>query len=416
MSRIQILDSDGIQQALDSYINHSQCTSIEIQMEAIKNAIWILWHQYNLKADREFIENFPNEVYEEFQNMSDGETNVYLYQEKKILFFDVFTFIFRNNNLLSDSKAKSFIELFLKFIKTRNDSVVYNSIQLIQSLEFCIKHESNKVLFINENGMFNIYYYLYDVMVRLRKRFWALCESIYDLNMSHRSSLIPAKLSESLSQIMSKFCTEQEIKCMRLLIIVLYMLRRFKLLNEIEIDSNQFYNTTDLIYKKKAQNVKNYTFFNDLSKIWINFLNGSRYKLEIDTIPKLMCFVAIFSNHLSNKLKSIIQSGRKLEVTVNVKKWLYIIYFGLMAYPIIGEVEKKFACPRLKNLHFSLQDYIQKYCLEDFTIENQFIFLQYYIKSHVSLSIPISSKEDTVFEGFLQKLELYPSLSNIFNN
>ncbi|KII74507.1 hypothetical protein RF11_10583 [Thelohanellus kitauei] len=414
MSRRTPVSLEDKQTALAAYIKYTKCSCLNMQIEAIKNVMCFFSSLSFANADIIFIQHFPTDVYGEFEKMSEGETNVDHYQQKKILFFNVFNFIFRNGNLSSNSRAKSFIKLFLKFIKIRKENEFHDPKKVIVSIQFCIIHEPNKVPFINENGMLNFLYYFYDLKAKSTKLFWEICKSIYKLNVSHRSSLIPLKLTESVSQIMSKFFYKKDCKCLRILNIVLLMLCRLKLLNEIELDFDNFYNVTDMVYKKKVDKNNIYMFLNDLSKIWVHIIKGTSYKLEIDTIPKLLFFAAIFATYLSNKLNMIIQSGGKFEVKTKIKQKLYIIYFALVAYPIFDETGKRYAPITLQKLHYSFQDYIQKYSIEDFTIENQFVLLQYYIKSHVSLNIPISPRDKSIFEGFLEKMILYPSLSTTF--
>ncbi|KII62687.1 hypothetical protein RF11_16461 [Thelohanellus kitauei] len=260
---------------MDAYIRDSQSTSIQIQMEAIKNAIRFFSHQSNLSIDCKFIENFPKNIYEEFERMSEGETDIAGCQEKKILFFDVFTFIFRNRNLVSDFRAQPFIHLLLKYIKIRNGNKFYSPILLIESIKYCTLHETNKVYFINENGMFNFYYNSYYVMANSTNVFWKIFESIYNLNKSHRSSLIHVKLTDSVSQIITQFSVKKELKCLGMLIIVLMMVRRLKLLNLIELDFDGFYTITELIYTKKLDHNNYHSYLDDLSKIWIYIIKGS---------------------------------------------------------------------------------------------------------------------------------------------
>ncbi|KII73491.1 hypothetical protein RF11_13757 [Thelohanellus kitauei] len=112
--------------ALDFYILKSQMNNIYYQMEAIRCAIYYFLPQCHIRADLIFIQHFSHDVYKELQRMSEGDTNVERYQDKKMLFFDIFTFIFRNHHLVSNLKAISFLQMFLKFIKTRDPGEVYN--------------------------------------------------------------------------------------------------------------------------------------------------------------------------------------------------------------------------------------------------------------------------------------------------
>ncbi|KII67031.1 hypothetical protein RF11_06529 [Thelohanellus kitauei] len=185
-----------------------------------------------------------------------------------------------------------------------------------------------------------------------------------------------------------------------MLIIVLLMLCRLKLLNEIELNLTDLYFITVWIYKHEVDKSNYHKFLNDLSTIWITILKGSKYKLLIYTDDQLMFFAVIFATYLSTKLNYYIPSGRKIEVTTKLKQKLYIIYFALIAYPTIDVKEKLYARAVLKRLHFSFRNYIRKYTIEDLTMEDQFILLQYYIKSHETLAIPISPSDEKIFNAF----------------
>ncbi|KII74508.1 hypothetical protein RF11_10584 [Thelohanellus kitauei] len=409
MSPINTGSIDENTAAIYAYIANTRIPDINIQMEAIKKMILFFSKKTFLDADRTFIEYFPNGVYEEFKRMSRGETNGDRYRQKKNLFFDVLTFIFRNGHLIHDTNAESFLYLFLEFIKIGNERV-YDPRKLLKSIKNCMKYESKRIIFINENGMFNFYFYFHHVMAKSENIFWRIFKSIYKLDIIRRSSLIPVELARNVSQIMSKYSTTCDDKCLRILIGVLLMLCRLKLLKGIEMEVTQFYTITHSLYKKNGPRPNYDTYLNDLTKIWIEILKGLTYTLEINNIDQLMIFATIFATHLSNKLKIISQSGRRFEVTNRIKQRLYIIYLALAAYPIIEKNKKRLVCVVLKKLHFSLQDYIQKSSIEYFTIETQFLILQYYIKSHLSLSIELSVNDESVFKVFLEKIILYPSL------
>ncbi|KII69756.1 hypothetical protein RF11_16301 [Thelohanellus kitauei] len=135
--RIYLSEGDRYS-AIKDYKNNSKSSSLHIQIEAIKTAIRIFSPHYKIDADTAFIKHFPTNVHKEFKRMVNSTTIVNEYNEMKILFFDVFIFLFRNNLLIDHIKAKPFIELFLQFIKIKNDKEVYDAKNLLNSIQQCI--------------------------------------------------------------------------------------------------------------------------------------------------------------------------------------------------------------------------------------------------------------------------------------
>ncbi|KII63117.1 hypothetical protein RF11_01867 [Thelohanellus kitauei] len=152
----QRVDSDRIfanQRARDDYFWDTLRPDLSLQIKAVKAMMSQFSDQSDFEGDNLFIERFPEDLLEEFNNMSKGEKNINRYRKKKILLFDIFTFIFRNTNVLRDPKTRKFILIFLNFIKTREYIRRYNPTSLIGSVMICVSHEPNKILFINENEL-----------------------------------------------------------------------------------------------------------------------------------------------------------------------------------------------------------------------------------------------------------------------
>ncbi|KII66726.1 hypothetical protein RF11_15119 [Thelohanellus kitauei] len=68
----------------------------------------------NLRSMDEYITNSKS------MWISDGDMNVDGYKAKKTVFFDVVDFIFKKDDVLNDYKARSFVKIFLKFIKNKD--------------------------------------------------------------------------------------------------------------------------------------------------------------------------------------------------------------------------------------------------------------------------------------------------------
>ncbi|KII63729.1 hypothetical protein RF11_08721 [Thelohanellus kitauei] len=103
------------------------------------------------------------------------------------------------------SKAQGFFVLFLKLIKSSDILVSFDLDQLIDSIQKCISYEPNKVLFINENGMYNFYNYCRNHMTNITSKFWNLCIKIFEEVYVERSSLCPVKLTENVKEIMNNY-------------------------------------------------------------------------------------------------------------------------------------------------------------------------------------------------------------------
>ncbi|KII72551.1 hypothetical protein RF11_03257 [Thelohanellus kitauei] len=414
MSLLQNGDKQSSEIAFDTYMKASQSFDLCRQMSAVKNLISNFSDQFDTKADRLFIRNFPRELFEEFRQMSKGRMNVYRYQETQMLFFDTFIFIFRNLNLVMNKRAQSFIVFLLNVIKTREPNSVLNPIALIDSILTCVSVEKNKARFINENGMFNLYNYLGITTTHLSQRFLTICFHIYQLDRGSSSSLRPSKLTRGLAEIFEKFLSTDDDFYSRFLVIVFRMLHRQKILDEIEFNVIQFYDITVAMILRNVQNHQDSPFIDHLSKIWGGILNGHRNIFKIDSIDKLIIFAAIFSINFSMKFTAVNLGSASFNITKNKKQRLYVIYLALVVFPTISYDANLWFIQTLKRLHMSIHLYIEKHSTQNLSLENRFIIYQYYVKSLVTLNMEISSRIYSILKRFSEKISTNHSYSIYF--
>ncbi|KII66666.1 hypothetical protein RF11_12694 [Thelohanellus kitauei] len=400
---------------IHDYTQSILCHNSTSQMLSVRIFITHFSNMYDSKARHLFINHFPKKLFEEFYLISEERTKVNKYPEKKILFFDVFIFIFRKRDvkLLSNTKAISFVVLFLKFIKTRDSVSVSYLNSLIDSIHVCISHEPNRLLFIYENGMLNFYYYFRTQILDSEQRFWNMVQHVYRLNRRN-GSLSGLKLTECVHELMSKFSIYKEDDCARLLFTIFSMLHRQRMIDVIPFSLTRFFDIVETSCYRHFQRMYNLFILTPLSNIWSGIFNRLSNTFKIDSIDKLMLFAAIFAIDFKYKLRKIIQVGAKVNVTKNKKQRLYIIYFALVAFPIINHSANPWLEIVLKGLHRAFEKYFDKYSTYDFTIETGFLFLQYYIKSYITLNIPLSEQDENIFNSFLTRLATRPLFSNIF--
>ncbi|KII69866.1 hypothetical protein RF11_02796 [Thelohanellus kitauei] len=394
---------------LDGFEN-LRSTDLLIQIEIVRNFISRFSRQNDEEADLLFIEKFPAELFEEFNSMKEDETNRMEYQKKKTLFMEVFNFIFRGVKLSNHSKATTFIEIFLKFLKDRDPSSLFQVNTFIRSINNCITHKPNKILFINENGMLNFFYYFHNDINTSSFKFWKTCKSIYMIKPKHSSSLSLDKLQENVNQTMTEYLTTNDKVCQRLLVTLLMMVQRLKLFDEIEFDANTFFEITKQMVLDHIENSYNIFMMVHLSKIWSGILNGSRNKFPIDNFEKLIFLSAIFSIDISSGILKELRPPKRsiFEMTKNKKQRIYIIYFTLVAFPLISD-SFKWILKVFEELHNTIYKYIHRNPFSKQSVEDQFHIMQYYIKSLVTLNMPISSQDDVVITKFLGTLYSHSS-------
>ncbi|KII66668.1 hypothetical protein RF11_12696 [Thelohanellus kitauei] len=101
-------------------------------------------------------------------------------------------------------------------------------------------------------------------------------------------------------------------------------------------------------------------------------------------------------------------------MTKNKKQQLYIIYFTLVVYPMIDKTANDWLYMILKELYDSVRMYIEKNLFKDVSLENQFHLTQYYLKSLITLKIPMSNLERAMLNWFFKFLSAKQHLSNVY--
>ncbi|KII63548.1 hypothetical protein RF11_16355 [Thelohanellus kitauei] len=394
--------------ALDEYISKSQAGDLSTQIEAVRNVISRFSKISDAKAYHLFIDNFPKELFDEFNSMTRNGTYGDSYLEKKKLFFDVFSFIFRNQNmkLLSDLKGQPFVVLLLKFFKQHDQCLAFDPEVIYDSIKVCASQQSNRILFIMENGLFH--YHSLISKDESPRYFHVLCKIIYKFK-SLNQDLCPLELSKSINQTMTKLVSTKEDDLAPLLFTQLRMIHRLKLLDEIELNVTKFYDITNEIFSRKVDLNSNYSYILYLPKIWSGILNASTNSIQIDTIEKLIFFARIFSVNISDKMDESYWDRWDLNLTPNKLQRYYIIYLTFVAFPIIDHDVHPDLRILLERLHTSFRKFSKKNKFVRFSNKNLFQFLQYYIKSFITLNIRISLLDEIYLHDELEKLLIEPS-------
>ncbi|KII67468.1 hypothetical protein RF11_07460 [Thelohanellus kitauei] len=399
---------------IQEYIRNAESPKLSNQIDAVYKFITHRWDKGLRYAIHSFIVDFPESLFQEFKRMCNTEFKVENYFNKKILIFDVFTFIFRRFCFqnISEFTALPFVLLFLKHIEIPQFIKDYDITKLIKSISVCIAYDPIKIMFINENGIYNLYNYFKSFTVKQTKILREIVEQIYDLEPFHRSSLSILKIEVGLDILLKSYRTSPNEDFKRLILNVLKMLDRCGFSDECRYDVNLFYDVTIItLLQNSTRSKKKYSLcLKDFSKIWIGILNGSKYLFKIDRIDKLLYFAALFSFDLFRKIDNVTRYSN-LKVTKSISQQFYIMYLSLVTFPIHTECYNKLLKTLLNELHTSFQQYIEKKLISKLSIENQFLILQYYIKSAVTLNIKISSSDYEYIDMFFKMQDDIPSLS-----
>ncbi|KII72744.1 hypothetical protein RF11_03698 [Thelohanellus kitauei] len=362
-------------------------------MEAVRNFIFHYSNQNDSKVDKLFLDYFPNDLHEEFQTMSRNETNDAGYQGTEILLLEVFTLIFRNTNVLTESKSKSFVSFFLKIIKKREAIPDFYTDPLIDSISICVSHDPYKIMFINENWMFNFYYHFIKSMNKSARRFLTICKNIYDIDHSKSCYLYHKRLRKGLKEILTKFYDTSDYDCAKILLIVFKMLNRLGLIVEMKFDYQPLLDITNSLFLRHYYKIEESSTIINLSKIWTCILNGSKSKFQIDTLDKLIILSAIFAIDLTRKLQEVSHTSGNFGVTRNKKLKFYVIYFSFVAFPIIDHEKYWFLSDVLSELSSTFQEYYENISFINIPLDDQTVIFRYYLKSCSTLKI----------EDFLEK-------------
>ncbi|KII71872.1 hypothetical protein RF11_07602 [Thelohanellus kitauei] len=389
----------------DHYISVSTFGDLSSQMGAVRMMISRFSKHYNEKAYPIFIDRFPRKLYDEFESMIADSTNVEGYYEKKKLFFDVFTFIFRQKHVkfLSPHKDEKFVQLFVKFIKSQDAIPAFDLKIMISSVIVCMSQRAYKVLFINENVMYHFYSYANISNSESVESFFHMCENVYDFK-SEKCSLSPFKLTEIVDQLMTNFETSNDENLARMLFQFFRMLRRSRFLDDIKFSVTRFHDITEEMFSRYIKKGTPPRFILYLPKIWRGILNESNNSFRIDNIEKLIFFARMFCVEISHNLDSVGWETSDTYWSKDKQQKLYIIYLTLVAFPIIDHEANPDLRTLLTRLHDSFSQYIHKYNIENNVAQSHFQFLQLYVKSFLTLNIRISILDEIFLHDQLQFL------------
>ncbi|KII74911.1 hypothetical protein RF11_07423 [Thelohanellus kitauei] len=408
------VDTECNQREIEEYTTNASADDLPTQMLAVINFIFHFWHQNDPKADKLFIEHFPNDLYNEYLMIEKKQMTIDEYYEIKISLFDVFSFIFRNSNMLLENETQKFIDLFIRFIDKREDMSSYIAHALIDAVIICVSHKPNKIMFIEENCMFNFYCTFIKGREGLAEKFWIMCEELYWADHGKCDTLNINKLNKCIKDIITAFLIKREEELARLLFKVFKMLYHQKLIDVTKFDVNKFYRVTHSIFNDCIGKNNDSLLLFHLPKIWISIYKRPTNVFKITNFNKLTIFAALFSMAISNILKKVISGPGEFKITKNKNQMLNVVYFALVAFPRLSQTSRTLLFNVLIDLHNSFQEYFEKYSIENHPIESQIVIVQYYVKSFVTFDIHISPRDDVVLNSIVERIVKYPSLSIIF--
>ncbi|KII63288.1 hypothetical protein RF11_04946 [Thelohanellus kitauei] len=394
------------------YIKNAKSNDVNAQMEIVQYFMSHAVNHCNDEIDNLFLTNFPNELYERFRQMStlDARYEGYLYT--KAVFSEVFVFIFRNRNVIWVDKAISFIELFINFLKTRDQYIVMNPRTIFSAMDNCIMEEKNKSLFINGNVMYHFYNYFFDQMEHIKNSFWDLFSNVYDIDTNYAGLLFNTKLNESINIIMA-YLHSSGLDMARMLICVLKMIIKLRMIDQIEFDVNSFFDTSVSFFLHIRSDPYMYHLNKDLSKIWTGILNGTRKIFEIDNDHKLISLSAIFANDLAIELGRVYNSENSIEFSKNQLQRLYIIILTFTLYPILNNTEYQWLSYLLYEIFSSFLLCLKRNPI--LTISNNDIFhiYVYLLKYCLAFGCRYTSDIDIIICNISNNIRTNPLLSKI---
>ncbi|KII66284.1 hypothetical protein RF11_08265 [Thelohanellus kitauei] len=390
------------------YIRDAQIPDIFVHMNAVRNFISHFSNEHDTEVHHIFTQKFPLPLLEEFCRMSASGTNTSRYRETKGLFFDVFTFIFRDINQVNNDKASLFISSLVRFIKTRESDRWFDPSALMNSIITCVSHEPNKVLFINGNVMYNFYYYFRVSRTNLLEKYFEMCECVHEINMEYRSSLCCTSLSDNIHKIMKKIINPFRENRGKLCLIMFKMVYRLRLFDSVKFNVSDFFDYTVALIKHNYQVGLDLKCIVSLSKIWTAILNRVKVKIRITSVENLVYLSYIFCIDLSRKLMEVYYGSGQIHFTKNKKMKLYIIHMFLVGYPFFNLGTIKFICVAIRQLNLLFGKFLEKFSLTDLAIEDEFFIVRFYIKSLVTVRAENSYHEEKIFEDVLERLATYP--------
>ncbi|KII73116.1 hypothetical protein RF11_03611 [Thelohanellus kitauei] len=406
-------NNESNKNALEYYAWDTLVMDMDIQIQAVKRFISHFSHQDTPKFDSLFLEYFPKALYEEFRKMSDGRRLDERHSLMQILFFDVFTFIFRNTNLVTNSTAISFIECLLKLIKNGDPILVYDPDALIGSIMVCASHEPNKIMFINQNGMYNFYNYFIDSMTSSENKFWEMCKNVYGIGRINSSSIDRNTLSINFRKLHKKFHSSNDKACARFLVIIFKMIYRLGFFNDMKFSYKNLYDITAALFLIHQSKIEDTFLINHLSMLWTSILNGSTKPFQIDTFDKLIHLGAIFAIDLSRKLHKFSRRSTNFVLTEKEIQQIYIIYFTLVAFPLIDHGKYQWLRDVFIGLNNEFLVYITNHSIDHLPFEHRLLIVQYYMKSLTTLNLHHESLNQNLLT-FYDKLVFDTSQSKYY--
>ncbi|KII72200.1 hypothetical protein RF11_08370 [Thelohanellus kitauei] len=275
----------------------------------------------------------------------------------------------------------------------------------------CVSADAHKVIFVNENAMLYLYKYYNVHSVGIITKFWKIFHEIYDIVPCKKYGLCFQKLTGNINLIWTESFIESKNALARISVIVFRMIHRLRLFDDINFNVDKFYDITVSVLSTYI-NIDNQSLpddFKSLPNIWFGIFNGKRNIFLIDSIDKLVIFGLLSSISLSRKLTTT----TKFEMTKKMKQNLIIIYFALVAFPIIEHEEKPLLNTFLVNVHNSFKNYIDNGNFVDISIENQFFILQNYLKCAITLNKRIPYRYYTLCGKMFKDFYSHSSLSTI---
>ncbi|KII65529.1 hypothetical protein RF11_10732 [Thelohanellus kitauei] len=264
-------DDEANERDIRNFLNVKPSDNFTEQMCAVKNWMSRFSHENNISFDLLFINNFPTLLYDEFSRISNGETDVENYQDKKILLFEVFTFIFRNKNAkFDDPKAQSFVRFFLTFIKTHDRASNIPIDDLIDSINVCISNDRYAAMFIEENGMLNFYIYFGLNSTYLKIEFRKMCSNVHKICCIKKSRLNLDKLTFCIDEFQNNLVKTKDNECLHIFLSFLNMIHHIKLLFKLEYDADKIYEITEIPFLTYCHN-KAYIMFKPILILLKNY-------------------------------------------------------------------------------------------------------------------------------------------------
>ncbi|KII64732.1 hypothetical protein RF11_05403 [Thelohanellus kitauei] len=355
------VDYEINKQAIHLYIKRGSSQNLQTVEQAVRTFISHFSSQPFSNHLFVFIIHFPKKLHDEFKMASEVTQSGTRDHQQTILFFEVFTFIFKYQQMASHSRAVPFVELFLNFIKTYDNAWSLDVHALFNSIQNCVTHDTNKLLFINENGMYNFYCYFQVPGINICAVFRILCQRICEIFKDNCCGISPIQISQYTDLIMNKFSDTKRKDISWMLLTFLKMIHRLGLFDQIDLNVPKFYTFTHSMFFIDIKKSNYRESLQSVSKIWGCIFNGSRNSFQIDNIDKLALMAAIFAIDLSAKLNRVIYGFYMFKLSKNKKLKLYILYLTLVAFPTIDHAAYPWLRFPLNNCIFPFKNTSRKH-------------------------------------------------------